>query len=180
LVFDRDETMRWRAIEALGDLCAAQDDLERVRGIIRRFFWLMNDESGGIAWHGPEAVGEILARVPALIPEYGQIVASFTAEPPFGPGAAWAVARAAPLLPERFAHAVKDLQALVSDEDAFGRAYALRALALLKPRLAQRAAHDLVNDDSTFTDYDRSSGELRTRRVADIARSIAQNNEAAA
>ena len=55
LALEVDDLIAWRAVEAIGQVMARQaaDDLERVRDTIRRLFWLMNDESGGLGWRSP-------------------------------------------------------------------------------------------------------------------------------
>jgi len=40
---------------------------------MRRLMWNLNDESGGIGWGNPEAMGEILACHEALANEYAPI-----------------------------------------------------------------------------------------------------------
>jgi len=97
LLFDEDSLIRFRAIEVLGKVAAIEykKDPERVRRQIGRFLWLMNDESGGICWNAPQAIGEILYNVPDLIPEYGPILTSYFDEEPFEVGSRWGVARAA-------------------------------------------------------------------------------------
>jgi len=66
LLFDRDKVICFRASEALGKVAAmeADKDLEPVRDLLRRLFWMMNDESGNTCWYAPEAIGEILYNVP--------------------------------------------------------------------------------------------------------------------
>lgn len=182
LVFNRDDTLRWRAIEALGPLAAeiSKEDagLEKVRNLIRRLFWLMNDESGGIAWHGPEAIAEILFHVPELIGEYGRIVAASIDEDPFGPGAHWAIARLAPSHPEEF-DTIKDKLRLNSD-DPIERAYGLVALAALDKKRAALEAKSRLDDDGIVETYDRSTGELARTTVGALSREIAAVDSRAA
>ena len=50
LTFDAEPLIRWRAVEALG-LAAdavAGDDPEYVRSHLRRLYWLLSEESGGV------------------------------------------------------------------------------------------------------------------------------------
>ena len=44
----------------------ADSDMEAARVIMRRLMWNLNDESGGIGWGSPEAMGEILAAMVGL------------------------------------------------------------------------------------------------------------------
>ncbi len=171
LAFDLDDRVRWRAIEGLGRW-SAEADLERVRNLIRRVLWLMNDESGGLAWHGPEVIGEILANAPALIDEYGRIVASFIHEDPFGPGAAWAMARLAPLSPETFDDRIDDLTGAVESSDPALRGYGLLALASLRPRLARKLATQRDRDQARVWTYERGPGEPSTTTVAALAQRV--------
>ena len=175
LAFERDDALRWRALDALGQLAAVVADGEgadKVRGLIRRLLWLMNDESGGIAWHGPEAIAEVLVNVPELIGEYGRIMASFIDEDPFGPGTHWAIARVAPKLPEEFSHLKERLARAPASKDAIERGYGLLALAALDTRLAREHAHALVDDDATIVTWDRAHEALRETKVGDIAREV--------
>lgn len=174
LVFERDDELRWHAIDALGQLAAhlaKRDGLERVRGLIRRLLWLMNDESGGIVWHGPEAIAEILANVPELVGEYGRIVASFIDEDPFGPGVHWAVARLASTAPEELAW-IKDRLRL-SSEHPEERAYGLVALAAFDRASAVEAARERVDDPEPLVSYDPATGTLTSTTVGVIARKVA-------
>jgi hypothetical protein len=78
LTYAADARMSWRAVEAVGAAAfrIAADDPERVRDLLRRLLWLINDESGGICWRAPEAMAEILRRRPTLYADYIPIVTS--------------------------------------------------------------------------------------------------------
>lgn len=95
LLFEEDLTIIWRVIEAMGKVAriVADRDLEKVRKLIRRLFWLMNDESGGLCRRGPEAIGEILVNVPELIPEYILLLPMYLWEEPFEKGTRFAIYR---------------------------------------------------------------------------------------
>lgn len=95
LLFDGEEAIRWRAAEGLGRVAArvAEEDLDRVRVVVRGLFWSMNDESGNLIRFAPQAIGEILARVPELQPEYEKNLAAFRDESPFEEGVRWALRR---------------------------------------------------------------------------------------
>jgi hypothetical protein len=94
-LYKDDPSLKQLAIEALGcySKVRAQEDLESVRHLLRRLFWMMNEESGNQMRNAPEAIGEILFNVPALIQEYEPILASFANEEPFKEGISWAMAR---------------------------------------------------------------------------------------
>ncbi len=167
LTFDSDELLRWRAIDAFGRIAAVQagQDLERVRDTIRRLLWLMNDESGGLGWHAPEMIAEILVNVPALIPEFAGLLPSFLREEPFERGTHFAVYRVAQVDPGPFIEYVSELTASLGDPDPAIRAYSALALKAIPGSAAERATRDLQTDQATFTLFDFERGELRETRV---------------
>ena len=77
--YNSDELVRWRAVAAMGAVVSnlADHDMESARVIMRRLIWNLNDESGGIGWGSPEAMGEIMARHERLAEEYHKILISY-------------------------------------------------------------------------------------------------------
>lgn len=168
-LYDPDELLRWRAIEALGLLAGQEShrDIERVREWLRRLLWSMNDESGGLMWNGAEAVGEILINVKTLIPEFVIILHSFHQEEPFEAGTYMAIARLAGPSPAQVAQFAPFLGLGLTDPDPRIRAHAARFLALVNAPRADHPAWDTVATDSTpLTVYDHDTGELRQTTVA--------------
>jgi hypothetical protein len=78
-LYSGNERTRWRAVTAMGAVVGnlADADMEPARVIMRRLMWNLNDESGGIGWGSPEAMGEITAGHEALANEFAAIVVSF-------------------------------------------------------------------------------------------------------
>ncbi len=74
-----DELLKWRAVTAMGRVVTrlADEDMESARVIMRRCMWHLNDESGGIGWGCPEAMGEIMARNKNLAAEFWCILISY-------------------------------------------------------------------------------------------------------
>ena len=70
---------RERAARALGEAAAAvaKENMESIRVLVRRLMWSLNEESGNLGWGAPEALGCILAAVPALAKEYGGLLLSY-------------------------------------------------------------------------------------------------------
>ncbi|MBN1343411.1 MAG: HEAT repeat domain-containing protein [Phycisphaerae bacterium] len=171
LTYDADDLLAWRAVEAVGIAAGAvaQSDLERVRNLVRKLLWSMNDESGGIGWRAPETIGEILARTPVLIAEMGVLLAAFIRQPPFERGAHLAIARAARIDPTPFADAIPDLIASLRDEDPHVRAYAALALGALGDETCRPAIETLKADTHDVERYDFDTHRLETTTVARMA-----------
>ena len=55
----------------------ADTDMESARVIMRRLIWNLNDESGGIGWGSPEAMGDIMACHERLAGEYHRLLVSY-------------------------------------------------------------------------------------------------------
>jgi len=166
LTYDADELLRYRAIEATGWLAAWQAtlELERIRDGLRRLLWLMNDESGGLGWHAPELIGEILVNVPGLIDEYAHLLPSFFHEEPFERGAHHAVYRVATVNGKPFGDTIPLLKQSTIDRDPATRTYA--ALTLIHLGSANDIDFEsLKNDSAALTRYDFDTGELQRTTV---------------
>jgi hypothetical protein len=77
--YNSNELVRWKAVAAMGAVVSnlADHDMESARVIMRRLIWNLNDESGGIGWGSPEAMGEIMARHAGIADEYHKILISY-------------------------------------------------------------------------------------------------------
>lgn len=78
-LYSMEPLLKWKAVTALGMAVdsIARENLESARTVMRRLMWNLNDESGGIGWGSPEAMGEIIARNPAMAEEYVAILVSY-------------------------------------------------------------------------------------------------------
>lgn len=104
-----DEPVKWRAVRAMGKVVSqmADHNMESARIVMRRLMWSLNDESGGIGWGAPEAMGEIMAQHRRLADEYHHMLSSYLDEKgnylehaPLRKGAVWAMQRLCDARPE--------------------------------------------------------------------------------
>jgi hypothetical protein len=154
-----DETVKWRAILAIGETVSAlqKTDMESARIIIRRLMWHLNDESGGIGWGVPEAMGEIMARNPKLAREYGSIIVSYIRpdavyieHPMLQRGVLWGIGRLAHAQPERVTDAACLLPPYLQSHDAAIRGLAVYAAGPLPKISTQSLLQKLTRDKATF------------------------------
>ena len=71
-LYDPDPAGRAEGVREIGEYAEARwaDDPRGVREIVRRFIWALSEESGATPWGAPEAVAEIVARIPELRPDF--------------------------------------------------------------------------------------------------------------
>jgi len=152
----------------------ADEDIESARVIVRRLMWQLNDESGGIGWGAPEAIGEILACHEGLAGEYANILTSYIREDgnflehePLQRGALWGLARVAQVRPDLVQDAKSYLIHRLGSTDATVRGLAALTLGLLGAEEARLELEDLSADDTEVHLYvDRQIG---VRRVSELA-----------
>jgi hypothetical protein len=172
LTYDENELIRWRAIEASGRVAAkqAESDLGKVRDLMRRLLWSMNDESGMLGWHSPELIGEVLVNVPALMDEYAKLLPSYLREEPFERGAHIAIYRVSLISPERFRDCMPELGRSLNDPDPVIRGYSALVLGAIAGKSCYGAIEKLLDDPSPVTLYDFDIGQLRETTVGRMAK----------
>jgi HEAT repeat protein len=170
LTYEEDELLRWRAIEAAGWVAAslAETGLDKLRDAVRRLLWLMNDESGGVGWHAPELIGEILCNVPVLIPEFAELLPSFLREEPFERGTHFALDRIASIAPASVAGCAHLLAPSLNDPDPMIRALAARTIISAGSERLDFELKRLRSDSQGFRLYDFDKGELAETSVSRI------------
>jgi HEAT repeat protein len=174
-LFDADPLICMRAVEALGRVAAlhAEKDLEHIRKLVRRFFWMMNDESGNVGWYAPEAIGDILRNIPRLIQEYAPMLPSFLIEEPFEKGTRIAIARIAEIDKSPFnVPTRKKLIQTLKDPDPYIRATSIIALKALGIEDAGGRIRALADDNSPVELYDFTTGHLEVVTIAKLARNF--------
>ncbi|PID40146.1 MAG: hypothetical protein CR984_04740 [Proteobacteria bacterium] len=162
LFYSGDELVRWRAIAAMGVVVnqLADTSMESARVVMRRLMWNLNDESGGIGWGSPEAMGEIAARHTRLAGEFANIIISyinpkgnFLEHERLQRGSLWAVGRLAHARPALAQAAAEFLPDFCTASDPYLRGTAIWAAgAVLNDTLIPMIqAHR--TDDAPLTIY---------------------------
>ena len=171
------EKVRWRAITTIGAVVAklADEDMESARVIMRRLMWSLNDESGGIGWGAPEAMGEIIASDEGLAKEYASVLISYVREDgnfleyePLQRGAVWGIGRVAQARPHMVQDAVPHLLLFLESPDATVRGLAAWTLGLLEVEAARPQLEVLLGDEVEVLLY--MDDRLMVRCVGDLAK----------
>jgi len=170
VAYDREELVFWRAIEAAGHVTnfIAETNPECVRNFVRRLIWALSDESGDMAWSGPEMLAEIFIRNPVLCEDVAPIVINLD-EPVFRKGAAWAAGRIACDHQEVVLEVADDLINEIGNQDPEIRAYAAWALGCLRDKRAVSQLSRLSGDTSCEVKFYRD-GTLKQISVSAVAK----------
>jgi HEAT repeat protein len=158
------ETVRWHAITALGPIIAdlADHEMETARVVMRRLMWSLNDESGGIGWGAPEAMGEIMACHDTLAEEYSHILVAYMREdgfylelPQLQQGLMWGLARLAMIKPGllKTNDAAVYLLPYLDSPDSTVCGLAAWTLGLLQSKEASTGLAKLVSDPTQIRIY---------------------------
>ncbi|HCX88978.1 MAG: hypothetical protein COW04_04470 [Deltaproteobacteria bacterium CG12_big_fil_rev_8_21_14_0_65_43_10] len=181
-----DEEVKWKAVSAIGFIVSniAAKDMEAARTVMRRLMWSLNDESGGIGWGVPEAMGEIMACHEGLAEEFAHILLSYIREDgnyidyqPLQRGVVWGIGRLAQVRPEilREKDATRLLCPCLGSSDATVRALAAWAMGLLGVEGSRSRLEALLTDNTEVHLYrDRHFG---VRRVSEMAREALGSDE---
>ena len=155
--YNTNELIRWRAVTAMGALVfsLADQDMESARVVMRRLMWNLNDESGGIGWGSPEAMGEIMARHSRLAEEYSKILISYVDEDGnfiehevLQRGVLWGLGRLAYARPRLVERAAPFLLPFMESEDKIHRGLATWTVGALNAVLTKPLLQHLAVDNS--------------------------------
>jgi hypothetical protein len=154
--------------------------MEAARVIMRRLMWNLNDESGGIGWGSPEAMGEILARQEGLATEYAGILISYMREDGnylenevLQRGLLWGIGRLSRVRPQILQGAEPYLSPYLQSQDATVRGLAAWAIGILGIKAACAELEGLAADEAEIQIF--LDGSIIKRRVNDLARDALEN-----
>ncbi|MBA4367974.1 MAG: PBS lyase [Desulfobacterium sp.] len=174
------ELLKWRAITAMGRVVSmmAARNPESARVVMRRLIWNLNDESGGIGWGSPEAMGEIMAQNKDMAGEYHHLLLSFIM--PHGNfiehailqrGVLWGIGQFAHAEPALVQSSIDYLIPFMTAQDPFLRGLASWTSALYNYEPTNRLLIQNKQDHSLIVIYQNS--QLKEVTVSFMA---SQNN----
>lgn len=174
--YHHDEMVRWRAIVAMGTVVArlAREDMESARVVMRRLMWNLNDESGGIGWGSPEAMGEILTRSAILADEFAHILVSYIREDMnylehegLQRGVLWGLARLAGVRPELLHHVGVYLKPFLLAPDPILRGLAAKTAVAISDKAMKNSLARLLIDHTPVRVF--VADQMVETTVADLA-----------
>ena len=164
LLYSEDEEIKWRSVTAMGLIVSiiASNDMESARTVMRRLMWNLNDESGGIGWGSPEAMGEIMACQEELADEYAHILVSYIREDGnyldqqlLQRGVIWGLGRLAQVRPHilQSRDATRFISPYLRSSDATIRALAAWTMGFLGAKISRSEIERLLTDDTEVRLY---------------------------
>ena len=173
--YDADPLMVWRAIEAMGLAASrvAEKSPGAVREHLRRMLWLLSDESGGVCWHAPEGLAEIVSRRPDVFEDYIRLtvllIENIEKEDllPFLPGTLWAIGKLADVGGEHIERVLPAVVSALDATDSQTRGMAVWCLGRLGRSDIIDRDPDLLTDHGQVQVYEDRA--IHHRTVADIA-----------
>ena len=176
LTFDSDPLIGWRAVEGMGVAAdrIAEEDPECVRQHLRRLNWLLSEESGGICWRAPEAIGEIVRRRPGMFGEYVSVLVSLIDEMAeedlvhFRAGILWGIGRLGRLAATEIEAAWITITSCLDNPDCQVRGMAAWCLGRCGRGDVLAGRSDLLSDGGQVESYD--GGELVGTTVGQLVR----------
>lgn len=177
-LYRTDERIKWNAVSAIGAVMddLARADMEAARVVMRRILWNLNEESGGIGWGMPEAMGEIMAVNERLAAEYVHLLVSYMREenylelPALQQGLLWGIGRMAMSRPELLLHYDADgyMSIYLESNDLAVVGLACRNFGLLGIQEAAFPIKSFINCTQALRLYEEY--ELRSTTVGVLAR----------
>ncbi len=175
--YNKNELIKFRSTTAMGFLGSrtANKNIEKARIIVRRIMWNLNDESGGIGWGSPEAMGQILCQSPEIALEFKSILFSYL--DPEGNyiehemlqrGVIWGIGSYLESSPNDLTEKTKSLLfGYLHSPDLIKRGYAIRALINANSFDCSLVPENIITDSQQIDIY--NGWNFIKTRISDIA-----------
>ncbi len=175
LTYEEDRTIAHRAVEAMGIAAdrVAESNVESIRSLLRRLYWLLLEESGGICWHAPAAMAEIVRHRFELFPDYSTIAISLLHTmadedlPHFRASILHGIGRLAPIDREGVAGVIPEVVSCLDDPVSQNRGMAVWCLIRAGRDDLVLGREGLLADVGTVEIYEE--GDVHSVRIGDLA-----------
>ncbi len=176
-LFAAEARTRWRAADAMGRACEVigRRDPSKVRHVLQRLVWALNDESGTTGWGVPQAIGEVIRSDVGLAREFAPLLVAYLEHEDVAVGTdvlvhgvIYALGRIGERWPEVVRDGIPAMRARLGDGDATTRGLAAWALGRAGARDARAQVEALSGDGAQAERYE--GGELVRAEVGVMAR----------
>ncbi|MDR3540644.1 MAG: methylated-DNA--[protein]-cysteine S-methyltransferase [Desulfosporosinus sp.] len=182
-IYVKDGIVFWRAVEALGVFAHYIEQKERnyALELVRRYFWMLNEESGGTAWNASEAIGSLIAHCPRTCGQFNWMLSGLLEDESLRDGALWGLGQLAQVNPPLVDPLEERIRPFLESEESLARGLAALIYILVRVPLDDFALYRaegpkwsvpseldqrLKNDQSLLEIY--QDGELRSYRVQEL------------
>lgn len=133
-IYIKDGLVFWRAVEALGVASALDEKQKKDSSVelVRRYFWSLNEESGGNAWNAAEAIGSIMASNPKECGHFNWMLANLLEDESLQEGALWGLLNLSINAPEVVDPLVERVYPFLEARDVNQRGLAVWIFSLMK------------------------------------------------
>ena len=133
-IYVKDGLIFWRAVEALGVFAHEMDQKDEKYAVelVRRYFWMLNEESGGTAWNASEAIGSLLAHCPKTCGHFNWMLSGLLVDESLRDGALWGLAQLAQSAPDLVDPLEERIRPFLEFEEPFARGLAALIYALMR------------------------------------------------
>jgi len=169
LLYAVDETFRWQAIRALGEVSTAVAKIKPsvITKLLRNILYARSD-SAASSWGALEATAEIISRNLSLFKNFISTFVSFFLDESSRKEVLWGIGRIAEVDPSLVRGAIPVLYKLVADKDPTIRGYAAWCLGTFKEKSAKSLLERLLDDQHSIRIF--MEGELKEKTISELAK----------
>jgi len=182
-IYVKDGIVFWRAVEALGVFahCIEQKERNYALELVRRYFWMLNEESGGTAWNASEAIGSLVSHCTATCGQFNWMLSGLLEDESLRDGALWGLGQLAQNAPHLVDPIEERIRPFLESVEPLTRGLAALVYALVRtphddfalyrkegPKwtVSQELDQRLKNDQNSIEIY--QDGELKSYRVQEL------------
>lgn len=133
-IYLKDGVVFWRAVEALGVFAHYIELKERnyALELVRRYFWMLTEESGGTAWNASEAIGSLVAHCSETCGQFNWMLSGLLEDESLWDGALWGLGQLAQNAPHLVDPLEERIRPFLESEVPLTRGLAALIYALMR------------------------------------------------
>jgi AraC family transcriptional regulator, regulatory protein of adaptative response / methylated-DNA-[protein]-cysteine methyltransferase len=176
-IYIKDGLIFWRAVEALGRAAFELEKLEPGYSVelVRRYFWSLNEESGGTAWNAAEAIGSIMYYNPKECGHFNWMYTGLLEDENLQQGVLWGLVHFAMRSPEVIYPLAESVRPFLESQDSSLRGLALWIYILMQDHDLEKEMWSVpdgslqgFSHENEFMDF-YLDGELKKIQVSEVS-----------